>query len=561
LHPTVTQAINPVRPTPPAPPDQTLLLSLYVIGNSMTDEIKTDTQSGLPDLVTQNSNRIPLFARHVIPGGVLDDGSLFDVGAGGLTTADYGNSRNALKNYPWKFVSFQPFDRPLSTDSVKIGLYIDECLSLAANAAYPTEFLIYQKTPRRLSTGTWDAASYKLRWDRTPYNPANANQPEECRVYYEQLTATVRTNKPSKLINMVPVGEVFYALNEMAIAGTLPGITAAWDFYDKVDGQGAFDPNHLTNYGSYIVALTYYSCLTKKTPIGVAPTESYKINGVALSSTLQTKIQEAVRDTILAKSVFTGITTFSTDTIAPTATIINNPNVTTASATAKDLSIKFTDNIKLDLATITAGAITVKNALSVAVPFTLDSITNTSDVEKTANFKVLPNGGWNETINGTYTIGLTATVKDLAGNAIVAVPTFGAFVVQIGSVAVNIPSSRPYINQYPLEIINGTFFSATITLTDNGIPVDLTGLVIKSQIKNTLGTLQGEFTVIQANQVTNPGVIQLSAAPSIVALAPGFYNRGMRGLLWYDILITSSQGAKVAFYPSEVHVIQGVTYV
>lgn len=124
----------------------------------------------------------------------------------------------------------------------------------------------------------------------------------------------------------------------------------------------------------------------------------------------------------------------------------------------------------------------------------------------------------------------------------------------------SVASTPPELNQYPIELVAGTLFSATITLKDGGVPVNLTGLTIRSQIKDVLGVVQGEFAVAVANQTTNPGVIQLSAKPANL-MSLGFYNRAMRGRLWYDILLTSNAGSKVAYYPSEVRVIQGVTNV
>jgi hypothetical protein len=319
-HPTVLQATNPVRPTPPAPPDQTLLDSGFFIGNSMTDAIRSDETTGLPALINQGG-RVAQFARHVIPGSPIDFGVspnwlLMDASAGGFTTDPYGNTRTALKANPWKFVSFQPFDRQLTADTTNLGILIDETLTLTANAAYPTKFFIYSRTPRTLNQ-LWQGSEYKTRWDRV-YNSSGTNQPEECRNYYEQLTTALRTAKPGKTIRLVPVGDVFYALNDLAIAGNLPGVANVYDFYAKVDGSNAWDSIHLTRFGSYVVALTYYSCITEKTPIGINPTDSFKVNNVALTATQATKIQETVRDVIIAKSAFTGITEFNTVTPTPT---------------------------------------------------------------------------------------------------------------------------------------------------------------------------------------------------------------------------------------------------
>jgi hypothetical protein len=316
--PTVVQAVNPVRPTPPPAPDPTKLISLFLGGNSITDEIKGDDQAGLPALISQG-DRTAVIGRHVIPGAPLD---YLYANATGFTTEPYGASRNALQNYDWKFVSFQPFDRQLTQDTAQIGLFIVDALTRPANAN--CEYFVYGRTPRRLTAGTWVASAYKSRWDRV-YLDTNPDQPEESRDYFQKLTTAVRTANPARKISLVPVGEVFYQLNEQAIAGTLTGITSAWDFYDKLDGSGALDTIHLTNYGSYIVALTFYAMTTKLTPVGVTPTDAYKINGVAMSATLATAIQQTVKSVILAASIYTGITTFD-PVVPPTPTPTPTPS-------------------------------------------------------------------------------------------------------------------------------------------------------------------------------------------------------------------------------------------
>jgi hypothetical protein len=123
------------------------------------------------------------------------------------------------------------------------------------------------------------------------------------------------------------------------------------------------------------------------------------------------------------------------------------------------------------------------------------------------------------------------------------------------------PTETQKYNLYPLELVRGARFDATITLEDNGVPVNLTGITIKSQIKNQLGFLMGEFTITLGNQTTDPGVINLSAVPTEGAIAPGTYKSTIKGILWYDILLITPGGKKVAYYPSEVCLIEGVTNV
>lgn len=115
-------------------------------------------------------------------------------------------------------------------------------------------------------------------------------------------------------------------------------------------------------------------------------------------------------------------------------------------------------------------------------------------------------------------------------------------------------------NQYPLELVTGSTFSASITLLDKGVPVNLTGLMIRSQIRDIFENLIGEFLITIADQGTAPGVVRLAASPTTGIIAPGKYRIG-KGRLWYDILLVSPGGSKVAYYASELYLIQGVTRV
>lgn len=124
-----------------------------------------------------------------------------------------------------------------------------------------------------------------------------------------------------------------------------------------------------------------------------------------------------------------------TDNSPPTAKI-SAPSISTAGATTQTVTVVYSDNLAVNASTITADDISVSGPSG---PLTVTAVTfnpKSSAGTITATYTVTaPNGSWDATDDGTYTIALNANqVLDTSGNA--AAITFGSF-------AVNIPLPNP----------------------------------------------------------------------------------------------------------------------
>jgi hypothetical protein len=230
----------------------------YFIGNSVTDTINPNQ---LRQAALDRSSAMP-WGRQVILGSPLDN--IINNPNVGFTEAPYGGYTTALPNYSWDFLSFQPFDRNLTSDRASINTLINLAQSLGNNN--DTQFAIYSRWPRK-GSGTFD---YQALWDR-PYNAANptGSQPEESRAFFEQLRDAVQQDQTdvSKPIVIVPVGDVMYELDKRLKANPL---TTTNGVFDDV-GDFYSDGIHLYNsYGAYLVAATFYSVMYKEDPANLS---------------------------------------------------------------------------------------------------------------------------------------------------------------------------------------------------------------------------------------------------------------------------------------------------
>jgi hypothetical protein len=115
------------------------------------------------------------------------------------------------------------------------------------------------------------------------------------------------------------------------------------------------------------------------------------------------------------------------------------------------------------------------------------------------------------------------------------------------------------IDAYPLEIVLGSNFSATIRIVGaSGAGVDLTGCAIDVVITDVEGRLYARLAAAIAPQTSNPGLINLSASPiaPAVPVSIGTYRRNMPKNCVYAITIQFPQGLKFPFPPQSVTALQ-----
>jgi hypothetical protein len=244
--------------------------SLYMIGNSLTDQVR---YSGLATLAQSRGLNLD-WGRHMIPGSSLD--WTYDHPTNGFQQEPYGYYNNALPNYTWNAITLQPFCRLLPTDMDTIHKYL-----ALLNPQKNTAVYIYAQWPDTNGTEDWQTKwnkSYTGNWDWTNMT----------KNYYETLTTTLRSTETEKNLSfyMIPVGHVMQKLDQLMMGGLVPGYGRITDIYK--------DTIHLDNIGSYIAATTFYATIFKQNPVGLPVPSEYQ----PISNNLATIIQDAVWNTV-----------------------------------------------------------------------------------------------------------------------------------------------------------------------------------------------------------------------------------------------------------------------
>ena len=244
----------------------------YFIGNSVTDQIVYDK---LRQLAESRGHRMP-WGRQMIPGSPLDN--LWNNPGSGFTQPPYGYPTNALPNYTWDFLSLQPFDRSLVSDTNSITLFVN--LGMPHNSNM--QVLVMSRWPRQSNflpdfDGTW----------LTNYLGGGGYQ-QECRDFFEQVMFALRPawyGQLTKPVRLAPVGDVLYALNQKMKAGEIAGYTNIVQVY--ADGI------HFNSIGQYICGCTYFTTIFKENPIGL-PESIYGVSDAALAAAIETTVWEVV---------------------------------------------------------------------------------------------------------------------------------------------------------------------------------------------------------------------------------------------------------------------------
>ncbi len=261
---------------------------IYLIGNSLTDNIKYE---GFTALIESRGNSINIGSQR-IPGSPLS--FLWQNPTGGFTHAPYGFPENAFSVYSWDYLSLQPFDRGIEGDDgdrKMVGNYYNLIKTKSPNCKVSI-YAHWPRTPDNKAYTECTQADYNNVWLSTTGN--------EARKYYEDLVLAVRTDYPATKDNiiMAPIGEVMYSLNNNAAFLSALGISSIWGVY--------YDGIHLNLVGEYISSCVNYALMYHDDPIGLAVPGNF---GIIPAGAL-TQIQQTVKDVIIAKSLYTGISYF-----------------------------------------------------------------------------------------------------------------------------------------------------------------------------------------------------------------------------------------------------------
>lgn len=209
----------------------------------------------------------------------------------------FGLHDKALAGHSWDKVVLQLYGGTLHDDLKAIGSFIEMAIS---NGNQP-EFLIYSVWPNRpkhrLPDGTVTAGNidYPTRWSEqytasTDDTSKTAGHNYYSRHYVETLLAELQSRFPNQTIRLIPVGEVFYALDQRIKDGQLsgisdlasrkpelvPGIDADTTITDGVnilyaDGHHLNPmPHQMDSLGIFVSGTCVATALTGKSPVGLS---------------------------------------------------------------------------------------------------------------------------------------------------------------------------------------------------------------------------------------------------------------------------------------------------
>ncbi len=255
---------------------------IYFVGNSVTDTLN---YKGLIALAKNHGQ--PVIGRQIIPGAPLE--WLWQHPNKGFTNAPYGYPKNAFDNFVWDAISLQPFNRLLESDLNIINKYINMAKPHSPNftlyiySRWPKNPNESNKKPKdlKLTAKVWSdlfGRTYTGKWDST----------NETKDYFVKLTKAVREKYPAIPTFMVPVGQVFQALNDKMAKSEIPGYSSIWDLY--------VDAVHVNKVGSYIAGLTYFSTMYATDPRGIAVPSEYGAVPKQIAAIIQETVWDVVRN-------------------------------------------------------------------------------------------------------------------------------------------------------------------------------------------------------------------------------------------------------------------------
>lgn len=316
-----------------------------MIGNSLTDNVNYEGFSGL---IQSRGNTITLGSQR-IPGSPLS--FLWENLSSGFTHEPYGYPQNAFTVYSWDYLSLQPFDRSIEGaegDKTMIGNYYN----LIKSKSPDCKVSIYGHWPRTPNDKSYQDCT------KEEYNTVWLSDTGiETRKFYEDLTLAVRDVYPATAANIIlaPIGEVMYELNNNPDFLSAMGITSIWGVY--ADGI------HLNGVGAYISACVNYALMYHDDPAGLGVPGAFG----AIPAAALPYIHDAVKNVIIDKSVYTGISYFGPAPVlsvqlnasvlelntTKTATLV--PTFTPSNAANKEVSWSSSDT---GVATVVDGVVT-----------------------------------------------------------------------------------------------------------------------------------------------------------------------------------------------------------
>lgn len=115
---------------------------------------------------------------------------------------------------------------------------------------------------------------------------------------------------------------------------------------------------------------------------------------------------------------------------------------------------------------------------------------------------------------------------------------------------------------YNITVIEGADYAVSLTLTEDNLPVDLTGYTFQAQLRENFAEyapVLGEFTCTLPNPATGEVVLSLSAATTQNMFATTDANRARGQVGYWDVFYTSPTGVREYLLGGRVFFIQTIT--
>lgn len=269
---------------------------VFMVGNSITDSVNY----GQFQQLAQSRGYTHIWGRHIILGSPLS--YIWNNPNSGLLTSPFNGYGNALPNYDWDAITLQTYDSGFASDLEHFGLFLNFARQRPYNAQN-TEFFVFARWPRQ------EKGDYSTYW---VLPSDDSGQRSETADYFEKLTVAAREAHPGVSIRMIPVGHVFYELEQRMKEGLIPGYTNLYN----TEGTGFYtDGGHVNDSGRYVTALTFFTTIYKDDPRGL-PLVGFNVTPEA-ATIFQEVVWEIVTRTELSGVVADDGLTITTTRIPP----------------------------------------------------------------------------------------------------------------------------------------------------------------------------------------------------------------------------------------------------
>ena len=279
--------------------------SAYFIGNSLTQDLNNDFPA-IAKRYEAELGKTYTWGSHFRPSTALTFMYLYPNDS--TTKASPSNWAIALPGSHWDVVSMQPYQdsqgapNSLADNINAVNGIIVKTKQNKSNEN--TRFFIYSPWPKTSATD--------LNFSSNLYNASTivksdpgSTQCSLSRDFIEQLCDSVR--KTNSVVCVIPVGEVFYVLDQMMHQGKFNTLTSINQFHR--------DPYHLNSAGINVTGWVAFATMFKKSPVGLVYD---KINKVVKSPFPEMHItdshdllliQQTIWEVVVAKDKYTRVIT------------------------------------------------------------------------------------------------------------------------------------------------------------------------------------------------------------------------------------------------------------